>query len=77
MKLLDQPQPPTCLHILGQGLVNALWYEGRELKVHAPLIEALQGLNNVYNKGIITELEFQARSMELVQEHFYQLKSKS
>lgn len=31
-KYLSESQPPTCLHILGQGLVDALWHEGRDLK---------------------------------------------
>ena len=31
-KLLDLDSPPTCLHVLGQPLVNALWQEGRALR---------------------------------------------
>lgn len=32
--LLDQypDHPPTCIHILGQSLVTALWKEGQEAK---------------------------------------------
>lgn len=29
---LDKDHPPTCLHAIGQPLVNALWEEGRALK---------------------------------------------
>jgi len=39
---LDKPQPPTCLHILGQGLVNALWAEGQLLKQQIKELEAKQ-----------------------------------
>lgn len=31
-KLLDSTNSPTCLHVLGQDLVNALWLEGQALK---------------------------------------------
>lgn len=30
-RLLDSDKPPICLHILGQGLVTALWQEGRDV----------------------------------------------
>jgi len=44
-KYLEQTSPPICLHAMGQGLVNALWQEGRALReqltaAHAKLYPA-------------------------------------
>jgi len=44
-KYADLPKPPVCLHILGQGLIDAMWQEMQEMKKE---IEKLKTLLNAY-----------------------------